>query len=84
MISLRALKAQRAEPFVEDQYTWRERNEITMRRSRTLWGRDRLFVGNQQWPARIVLAIATLATLYLAAIFGCLIGVGLFYRIGSP
>lgn len=83
MISLRALKARQVEKFVEDEYSWHERNEIVMRRSLTLWGKYWVFVGKHQWPARAVLLIATITALYLAAVFGYLIGVGLFYRIGS-
>lgn len=83
MISLRALKARQVEKFVEDEYSWRERNEIVMRRSLTLWGKYWVFVSKYQWPARVVLVIATITALYLAAVFGYLIGIGLFYRIGS-
>jgi hypothetical protein len=69
--------------FEEDRYSWRERNEIVMRRQRTLWGRYWGWVGKHQWPARVVLVIATVTIAYLALVLGYLIGVGLFYRIGS-
>lgn len=83
MISLRALKRQRVETFEEDRYSWRERNEIVMRRSRTHWGRYWFWVGKHQWPARIVLVLATVTIVYVAIVVGYLIGVGLVHRIGS-
>jgi len=49
---LEELKRQRVETFEEDRYSWRERNEIVMRRSRTLWGKYWDWVGKHQWPAR--------------------------------
>jgi hypothetical protein len=82
MISLRALEARQLGTFKEDPHSWRDRNEIVMRRSQTLWGKYWMYVGKHQWPARVVLLLATITVLYLTVVFGYLIGVGLFYQIG--
>jgi hypothetical protein len=63
--------------FEEDRYSWRERNEIVMRRQRTLWGTYWGWIGRHQWPARVVLILATVSIVYLAIVLGYLIGVGL-------
>jgi hypothetical protein len=80
MISLRELKSRQVETFVEDEYSWSQRNEIVMRRQRTLWGKYWGFVGKHRWPARVVLVLATVTVVYLALVLGYLVGVGLFYQ----
>lgn len=83
MISLKQLKSRQPPEFVEDEFSWSQRNEIVMRQTRTLWGKYWVFVGKHRWPARVVLVLATITAIYLAAVFGYLIGVGWTYRIGS-
>jgi hypothetical protein len=57
-ISSRA-PSSRPPKFVEDRYSPRERNEIVMRRSRTLWGRYWGYVGKRRMKARVVPILAT-------------------------
>src|SRR5216684_54851 len=61
--------------FREDQHSWRERNEIRMRRRRFWWRRHIDWIASFAWPARIVIVLGYIAVCYLTVVFGLWLGV---------
>lgn len=75
MISLRSLTKPRNEidEFVEDRFSWRDRNEIVMRRRRAWWRTYYDFM--MRWPAvtRPIIVLFWATLLYVAFVLGFLI-----------
>ncbi len=69
--------------FREDQHSWRERNEIRMRRRRFWWRRHIDWIASFAWPARIVIVLGYIAVCYLTVVFGLWLGVALYYLIAG-
>jgi hypothetical protein len=62
----------RTSDFVEDRYSWRERQ----RRQAVWWRRHCVWRAEQSWPARVCLVLLDVTAVYLALVLGFLVAVG--------
>lgn len=77
MISLRALKARRAVEFEEDRYSWREQNEIVMRRKQSRLRKQIDWLHKQPWQLQVFLGLTFAMVCYVAVVIGFLVGAGI-------
>lgn len=77
MISLRALKERRAAEFEEDEFSWRERNEIVMQRRRSRFRKQIEWLQKQPWQVRVFLGLTLAMVCYVAIVMGFMMAVAL-------